>query len=199
MVDVFIDSNIITVSSKLVAIGLGLVTLFFLFEIKSRVIDKLKPTFIYFILAIIWIMTTRTLGIMDELGIFVSTFYDSSVVLSSIFLLMGFINFYKYTTEVTRQIERNISEPERVQEKPQTSMIYANKLGEMENKIKEMENRIKEGSVKSVEAVEMSRKFKLQLSSLDEAFEKGFISKTAYERGKERIKEVNQTLKKKHL
>ncbi len=199
--NVFVDSNIITISSKLIAIGLGLVTLFLLFEIKSRVIDKLKPTFIYVILAIMWMMVTRILGIMDELGVLVSTFYDSSVVLSSVSLLLGIISFYRYTMGVTKQIERNISEPEeRVRrEPPQTAIIHANKLKEMENKIQSIEERIKEGSIKSEEAGKMSRKFKLQLASLDEAFEMGYISREAYEKGKERIKEVDKSLRKKHL
>ena len=195
-----IDSNIITISSKLVSIALGIVGLFLLFEIKSRVIDALKPTFIYFILADVTMVTIRTLGIMDELGILVSTFYDTSIVIFSIFLLLAILSFYRFTIGVTQQIERKIYEPGRIErEKPQTSMIHASKLKEMENKIKRVEDRIKEGSMKTGEAEKTNKKFKLQLASLNEAYEKGYISQEAYERGKERIKQVSEHLKKKHL
>jgi len=197
---ILIDSNIITISSKLISIALGLVTLFLLFEIKNRVIDRLKPTFIYLLIATITMVGVRALGIMNELGMWVSTFYDSAIVVFSVFLFFSILDFYKFTTSVTRQIERNISEPENInRQQPQTSIIYANKLREVENKIREVENRIKEGNVKVAEAGRMSRRFKLQLSSLDEAFEKGYISKEAYTRGKERIKELDESLRKKHL
>jgi len=195
-----IDANIISISSRLISISLGLVTLFLLFEIKSKVIERLKITFIYFIMADICMITLRTFGIMDELGIWVSTFYDSALVIFSLFLFLSILDFYKFTSGVTKQIERNISEPERAsREKPQTSMISANRLKEMEEKIRKVEDRIKEGSMKTAEAEKVSRKFKMQLASLNEAYEKGYISQNAYERGKERIKEVSQSLKKKTL
>ena len=198
MVDIILDSNIVTITSKLISIALGLVGLFLLFEIKSRVVGEAKKTFIYFILAAIWMIIVRTLGIMDELGIWVSTFYDSAIVIFSLFFLLGIISFYNYIMGMSKQVERNISEPEKAIE-PKTTIVYSNKLSEMEKKINDIENRIKEGNVKSGEAVQMSNKFKMQLASLSEAYEKGYISKGAYERGKERIKEVNQVLKKKHL
>lgn len=197
---IVIDSNIITISSKLISIALSIVGLFLLFEIKSRVIDALKPTFIYFILADITMATIRALGIMDELGLLVSTFYDSAIVIFSVFLLLAILSFYRFTIGVTRQIERKIYEPESArEERPQTSMIHASKLKEMEEKIKRVEERIREGSMRTGEAEKTGKKFKLQLASLDEAYEKGYISKQAYERGKERIKQVSEQLRKKHL
>lgn len=195
-----VDTSVISIGSRLISISLGLVTLFLLFEIKSKVIERLKITFIYFIIADICMITLRMFGIMDELGIWVSTFYDSALVIFSLFLFLSILDFYKFTSGVTRQIERNISEPERVSRvKPQTSMISANRLKEMEEKISRVENRIREGSMRTGEAEKMSRRFKLQLASLNEAYEKGYISQNAYERGKERIKGVAQSLKKKTL
>jgi hypothetical protein len=198
--EIIIDSNIITISSKLISIALGLVTMFLLFEIKERVIDRLKPVFIYLIIAIITMISLRTFGIMNELGLLVSTFYDSATIIFSIFLLLGILSFYKFVVGITNQIERKIYEPKEIrEEKPQTSMIHANRLREVEEKIRKVENKIKEGSMKAGEAEKTSKKFKLQLASLDEAYEKGYISQQAYERGKERIKQVSEQLKKKHL
>jgi len=194
-----LEVTIISIGAKLISIFFGLVTLFLLFEIKSRVTDRLKPTFIYFIVADLALITVKALGIIDELGVWVSTFYDSAIVIFSFFLFLSILDFYKFTTGVTKQIDRNLSEPEKVREKPQTSMVHANKLNEMENKIKKIEGRIKEGSVKTAEAEKISQKFKLQLTSLNEAYEEGYISKEAYERGKGRIKEVSRSLNKKHL
>jgi len=198
--EIIIDSNIITISSKLISIALGLVTMFLLFEIKERVIDRLKPVFIYLIISDITLVGLRTLGIMNELGLLVSTFYDSATIIFSIFLLLGILSFYKFVVGITNQIERKIYEPKEIrEEKPQTSMIHANRLREVEEKIRKVENKIKEGSMKAGEAEKTSKKFKLQLASLDEAYEKGYISQQAYERGKERIKQVSEQLKKKHL
>lgn len=196
---VIIDSNIITISSKLISIALGIVCLFLLFEIKSRVTENLRLTFIYFIIADICLIGVRTLGIMDNLGIWVSTFYDSATVIFSLFLLLAILNFYRFATNVTKQIEKNISSEKAPEEKLQPQIVYATKLNEMENKIKNMENKIKERGIKPKEADKMSEGLKLQLSRLDKAFEEGYISKEAYEKGKERIKELNKILRKKDL
>jgi hypothetical protein len=194
-----IDTSFITIGSRLASISLGLVTLFLLFEIKSKVTDRLKITFIYFIIADICMITLRAFGIMDELGIWVSTFYDSALVIFSLFLFLSILDFYKFTSMVTKQIDRNISEPEKMREKPQVSLISVNRLKEMEEKLKKVEDRIREGRIKTIEAEKISNKFNMQLSSLNEAYEQGYISKEAYERGRDRIKKMSQELKKKHL
>jgi len=201
MVDIFgliLDSSFVTIGSKLVSIALCLVTLFLLFEIKSRVIEEARKTFVYLIIATVWMIMIRTLGIMDQLGIWVSSFYDSSVVIFSLFLVMGIVSFYNYIVKASRQLERSIYEPGKFVEEPKT-ILYTNKLNEMENKINAIEKRIRNGRIKTAEADRISRKFKLQLESLTEAYDKGYISKKAYETGRERIRKVNQSLKKKHL
>jgi hypothetical protein len=96
-----IDSSIITIGSKLISIAVGLASLFLLFEIKSRVVDGLKQTFIYFIISDICMICIRALGIMDELGIWVSTFYDSAIVIFSIFLLLTISSLYKFVINKT--------------------------------------------------------------------------------------------------
>jgi hypothetical protein len=110
MINTIIDSNIVTLGSNFISITLGLVGLFFLFEIKSVVIETLKPTFIYFIIADVILMCTRTLGIINELGIWTSTFYDSSIAIFSFFLLMGILSFYRFTSNINKQIEKDLQD-----------------------------------------------------------------------------------------
>jgi hypothetical protein len=110
MISTIIDSNIVTIGSKFISIALGLIGLFFLFEIKSVVIETLKPTFIYFIIADITLIGIGTLGIMNELGIWISTFYDSAIAIFSLFLLMGILSFYKFTNNVNKQIEKDLQD-----------------------------------------------------------------------------------------
>jgi hypothetical protein len=194
-----IDSNTITIGSKLISIGLGLVGLFLLFEIKSMVTERLKLTFIYLIIADLCLIAIRTFGMITELGVWVSDFNDSDMLIFSIFLFCGIFSFYKFTTSVTKQIDINLSSEKSQEEKLEPSIIYATKLKEMENKIKAMEDRIMEGKVREKEADKISEGLRLQLSRLEKAFEEGYISERAYTKGKERIKEVDKILRKKHL
>ena len=49
------------------------------------------------------------------------------------------------------------------------------------------------------EAVRMKEKLKSHLSALEKAYEKNYISKEAYEKGKDKIRKVYKTFKDKYL
>lgn len=64
------------------------------------------------------------------------------------------------------------------------------------DKIKE---KISRGQIKTEEAARIGEKLRLKLSLLNRAYKKGYINKDSYKRGREKIKGVYRSLRKKYL
>ena len=72
-------------------------------------------------------------------------------------------------------------------------------LQTQQQEVREAGEKIHKGQMKIAEAIKLSERLKLQMALLNKAYEKGFITKEAFEKGKERIGNLTKEVKKKYL
>lgn len=72
-------------------------------------------------------------------------------------------------------------------------------LQSQQEEVRTASEKIHKGQMKIAEAIKLSERLKLQLALLNKAYEKGYIGKEAFEKGKERIGNLAKEVKKKYL
>ncbi|MBI4116754.1 hypothetical protein HY449_03345 [Candidatus Pacearchaeota archaeon] len=173
----------------LIIIGLSIATLlillavlFFLLEIKLRIGGELRATFVYLILAILILISRRIYYIFYQSDL--AKWPYVSDVLSLIFailLLLAAYDFYRILAGITDAKVKNSSDKKR------------RKTGKTKN-VRAVSARIF-GNPK----IAAQGNLGAQSSLLEQAFEKGYISKESYKRGKEKINKVYNNLKQRYL
>lgn len=92
-----VEVNLKILNLVIIAIYLG--TLFFLFEVRSRVRERMRLTFTYLIIAVFMLILVRIVDLSQSQNLFfIPNLQEILVLILSAFIFMSVLHFYRFIT-----------------------------------------------------------------------------------------------------